>query len=37
VIRFLMKRTMEGVKQEAERPLEHILKFIPFLGAGREQ
>src|SRR5205085_3074538 len=37
VIEFLMKRTMEGVKLDAEQPLQHILKFIPFIGAGQEQ
>jgi glutamate---cysteine ligase / carboxylate-amine ligase len=37
VIQFLMKRTMEGVKLDSEQPFEHILKFIPFVGAGRER
>ncbi len=37
VIEFLMQRTMEDVKLDSEEPLERILKFMPFVGAGREQ
>ena len=37
VIEFLMKQTMESIKLDSPQPLERILKFIPFIGAGQEQ
>ena len=37
VIEFLMKQTIGGIKLDSGQPLEHILKFIPFVGARREQ